>query len=148
MKKIILIILLFSSCKYRSNIQTGNQFYNKGEYDINGMETGIWKYFNSDGKLIEEGRFEDGLRLGKWKYYEPVYDSITWKSYSSNSSSIITNVPTFLILKEQDSQIVKFASADSLKLFNLVIGKNYSLVSFSSYKTMLLDDLLKYNVAL
>ena len=41
----------------------------KGFY-ANGKCTGIWTSLTGDGRLMSEGRFEDNIRVGTWRYWD------------------------------------------------------------------------------
>ena len=37
--------------------------------EVDGLREGLWKTFNSNGKLISEGHYSEGLRDGEWKAF-------------------------------------------------------------------------------
>ena len=39
------------------------------QFDSNKEQTGLWKYYYSNGNLCFEGNYVDGKAIGLWKYY-------------------------------------------------------------------------------
>lgn len=85
----LVIILFFTlSCYYtESNKVTYFEYFDEKKEKIkscgelvNGSESGLWKFYDLDGKLIQEGNFENGIPKGTWIYYiDKVSKSISWK---------------------------------------------------------------------
>ena len=83
-----------------------NQFNNKGQkegfwvekstywirerYFKNGMLSGIYKEFNSDGKLYTFGEYLNGKRCGTWYFFNDMGALwMVFKDFSKNTASII-----------------------------------------------------------
>lgn len=145
MLKYYLILFFFISCI--DDRRDNERVRSEGEFNSVGTETGKWKYYSTSNELLEEGDFENGIRVGLWRYYFPRQDSILWMKYNDSGIRISTNVPDFLNLHESSDRLISFKNKDTSKVFNLVIGKNYSN-SFSTYKSLIYDELRMRNVFL
>ena len=40
------------------------------QYNKNGKETGVWKFYHDNGKLRDIGKFKNGREIGVWKVYD------------------------------------------------------------------------------
>ena len=141
---IFCMLSFFVSCINKEHISFENNFVSKGGYDNKGLEVGKWQVFNkSDNRLIEEGNFSDGLRIGEWHYNIQTSDTIVWTPFNSKSGTIKTNIPNFLKLVEENENLIRFNYMDSDRLFNLVIGKNYinDSTSLEKYQNLIYTDL-------
>lgn len=141
----LLVLIIFSSCKNKSGDALYGEIKSDGKYNAEGLEIGQWKYSDINGKIVEEGFFDNGIRLGMWRYYLPFSDSILWTRYANGNNLIRTNIPNFLKVVETDSNIVVFKNKDSLALFNLVIGDGYT-DNFDNYRSTIFEDLKKHHV--
>jgi hypothetical protein len=102
-----------------------NETYKASGCFIDSLENGHWIFWTGDNKIIEEGIYDRGLKVGKWHYYENPADSvINWEKYYKANLELSFNVPGPLIKVEEDSSYVKFSNNDTLNLFNLVIAVN------------------------
>jgi len=137
----ILVVLTVSSCLDNPK-KSSTETCSTGQY-ANGREVGLWIYKTDNGSVIEEGNFDQGVRVGMWKYYFPRKDSIVWIKFSNISGSILTNIPELFILKDNYDSLVYFEYSDSSKIFNLVIGSDKSLTIFNleQYENQLYKDL-------
>jgi len=135
---IVFLYLLFSC----SN-DNDKEYTSIGRFDKDSLETGIWKFKDKTGAVIEEGEFEKGIRLGKWRYNLKPIDSINWELYSNTNNSIKTNVPDFLKVIEQSDSIVVLKPIDTTQIFNLVIGNGFYIQtkSLEKYRVDLFQDL-------
>jgi hypothetical protein len=109
----------------------------------NGLEVGLWVYRGNDGSIVEEGHFDEDVRVDMWRYNLPVKDSIFWNKFSNTSSSIITNIPSFLAVKDSYDSLVYFEYTGTSKIFRLVIGseKCVDLFTLDQYEKQLYADL-------
>jgi hypothetical protein len=78
-----------------------------------------------------------------WRYNLPVKDSIFWNKFSNTSSSTITNIPSFLAVKDSYDSLVYFEYTGTSKIFRLVIGseKCVDLFTLDKYEKQLYADL-------
>ena len=61
------------STKENENLVKATYFYEDGTiaqtgYFINGRPHGKWKLYNTEGKKIGKGKFQEGKKTGKWHY--------------------------------------------------------------------------------
>ena len=49
----------------------------EGEYNIKGGKMGLWKFFNENGVLTEEGNYEDDLAIGEHKSYHVINGKVS-----------------------------------------------------------------------
>ena len=84
-KAILLIALVFSAYTYAQDIKPtfekvgkmvkATYFYENGEiaqtgYLLNGKLHGQWYMYATDGKKIVSGKYENGMRSGKWLFWK------------------------------------------------------------------------------
>lgn len=140
----ILITLFFVSCRSPSD---SHEKYSIGEFDKNGKETGIWFFKDSSGQLMEKGRFDSGLIVGKWKYYSPIEDEWGWKPISSPNKIIVTSFPEFVSLEENYDSLLVASSIDTSIGFTVVISNIKAVVnSMEEYSTSVISDLGNLNI--
>ena len=48
---------------YKNNSKRSVQQY------VNGIDYGTWIFYFPNGKIETKGKFRDGLRVGKWRYW-------------------------------------------------------------------------------
>lgn len=53
---------------------------------VNGIKHGINQEFNTDGRLIIDGRYNMGKKVGKWKYSNPKYRYEKVEEYDKNGN--------------------------------------------------------------
>ncbi len=74
-KVMVLISIILLSCQqyaqeHKEYFKSG-QLKESGQFDKNGKQTGVWKYYYSDGKLEQIKRYQNGIQIGKQEtYYE------------------------------------------------------------------------------
>jgi len=96
-----------------------------GKYDSLDRETGYWKETDSLGKVIIQGEYKSGVRVGVWRYSLPTKDSFIWNEYVNYSKSIRTNIPEFLKIVEEGDSLVIFESKFGERQMQLLIGNGY-----------------------
>ncbi len=42
----------------------------EGAFDEAGKQTGLWKRYHSNGRLLDVGEYEAGHKVGEWKHYD------------------------------------------------------------------------------
>jgi antitoxin component YwqK of YwqJK toxin-antitoxin module len=47
----------------------------------NVRRSGLWREFNKDGTLVQEGNYKDGVRVGKWKLYYDTGELVMEENY-------------------------------------------------------------------
>jgi hypothetical protein len=119
---LLTLTIFFSSCAGQ-NTKEANDFRSEGKYNAQGKEYGLWRLLDADNKLMEMGYFKDGIRTGIWKYYFPTKDSIDWMPFYNNNHSIVTNIPSFLEVRENYDSLAFFMHRDSSQLFKMTISK-------------------------
>lgn len=110
-----------NNCSKRGFIYLNEKFEAQGCFK-NGKEDGEWELTN-EGKLIESGRFIDGIRIGKWIYPKQLSDSIIeWRKFIKSDKDLIFNIPKGLQIAKEDSDYVKFSNMDTSNLFNFFVS--------------------------
>lgn len=140
----IIALVLFSCQDPEKRALNSPVIKPEGKYDDNGLEAGNWKYFDKEnGKLLEEGSFSKGIRIGQWRYYSPFDINIDWTEFVSADSVIRTNVPKLLKVVESDSSITKFSHQEPSTLLNLVIGRGFvsDTTNFTDYRNLMFAEL-------
>jgi hypothetical protein len=120
---IILSIYLIGSCNYKDTNLEIRDFYAEGSVDSNHLENGMWRFYGlKNHELCQEGNFSNGIRVGFWRYYTPVRDSIYWIQYYSKDSLIETNIPNYMTIDSDEGDFVAFQHKDTSRLLLLKIG--------------------------
>jgi len=139
--------ILLIRCSNKQSENRINSVRTVGKYHRD-LETGLWQSFDQSNKLLEKGYFVNGLRTGIWQYYTPIRDSIIWNKFINLHGRIITNVPNFFELRDNEDSIVFFKYYDTSKIFNLVIAKGEinGIKTFAKYEKQLYADLQDRNI--
>ncbi len=104
-------------------VDFGGQRYYADGCLIDNMETGAWSFYEVPGKLISNGNYDRGIRVGVWHYTGNNNDSIIeWKRYEKKNLELVFNIPTRLQLVSDTLVDVKFSNLDSSKLFNIIFS--------------------------
>lgn len=144
------LIFFCNSCNAKKELKNGEFIVKKtGNYNSNNLEEGQWIYRNTiNDSIIEQGMFSNGIRIGKWKYYKPVVDSITWKIFQTREQSIKTNIPAFFIIVNNSDSLITFTDNLSFNNLSLVISSRYSSDSFNmdTYRKNVYEDLISFNI--
>jgi hypothetical protein len=140
----ILITFVALSCQTQSG---GKGIQNVGEYDKNGLETGIWELKDSTGIITESGRFDSGLMVGIWNYFLPVRDEWEWKAIKSPNGKIKTSLPVFVSVKENYDSLILASSIDTGIGFTAIVSTNASVISsISEYSDAVFSELRASNI--
>ena len=88
------------------------------------LENGPWLVYDSSGQIIEQGNFENGVRVGTWRYPNRLFSDslIDWIKYKNEHLSILTNIPKMFSNPEEGSYFVKWKNPDTAKLLTIVIA--------------------------
>jgi antitoxin component YwqK of YwqJK toxin-antitoxin module len=47
----------------------------------NGLESGLWKFFDEGGNPTYEGHYEQGQRVGQWYFYNKSGKRKKWRNF-------------------------------------------------------------------
>jgi len=165
-----LSIILFVSC---SNQDIKYHYVVSGDSDIdrtiidgktkNQKEVGEWSIATPNGKLLANGLFDEGVKVGKWLYHLNDKDLyIDWKKYS-NDKGVTANLPSNWTVLESDDDLLQatfktfsknkgnkyfiFGSYDATRL-GLTMDEYNSASKENMHKKLIVkqqDDLILYN---
>ncbi len=123
---LIIFATIFISCNNNSSkcsndgIGPNGEIYKTVGCTVNSLEEGLWKVYDSNQKLSETGKYENGIRIGIWQYGATnPKQTINWLKYENDKIGIKTNIPTGLEIIEDTSNFIKFSNKDSSNLFYL-----------------------------
>ncbi|MBQ4819722.1 nicotinic acid mononucleotide adenyltransferase [Aquimarina sp. MMG016] len=105
MKKILLTIaIVFSATmmaqdvkptfEKQGNLIKGTFFYDNGDirqegfYNKEGKLHGVWKSYDVDGKKIAMGQYANGVKTGKWFFWNA--DKLSEVNYADNAIASVT----------------------------------------------------------
>ncbi len=126
----------------------------KGEME-KGNQNGEWKYFDTNGIVVQQGIYQNGLFSGNWEYnYDSMNCTINWKILSINNFKF--SLPNSFYLYNINKQNSSFMYLDSLSKDLLSIAyikikeekdiEEYLFKTINEYKQQCLvlsDSLLK-----
>ncbi|MCG2617850.1 hypothetical protein LZZ85_26350 [Terrimonas sp. NA20] len=124
-----------------------SSFKRIGKFNEEGLKDGKWQYFDSTGKLFQEGYFVNGLRAGTWFYSGTKTDSIFWRVHKSPTRIIEINFPQNISLVDDSDSLVVFKSIKDSEIFTLVVGRSFGS-SLESYTERIYQDLINRNATL
>jgi|GEM_PF-6891256 len=130
MKKIFyFIFVVITSCSNagqdcsKREFDFGNQKYFAEGCLIDNIENGSWNFYNETEKLISNGIYDRGIRIGRWHYPGNFNDSIIeWEKYESKNLGLIFNIPSALYLVNDTLSDVQFSNKDSSKPFVIALS--------------------------
>jgi hypothetical protein len=101
---IVAIFIVLCGCQNNPLIGDGESPIDKKLVNqlVEGREHGVWEYKNSEGKLTEVGRYEQGLKSGDWTYFDKDGEKrIIWEPLTADTLGIELNLPENFVLEEQ-----------------------------------------------
>lgn len=121
-------LLIFSNCSDHPKQSKFSDYYengkkkSEGEISEDGARVGCWKYYHESGFPMASGCYVEGLKKGKWVYYDTsnkVRDSIEWSIYEGKDSAYKINYPSKWKLVQSDK------TPNALGVFNYSKGKPF-----------------------
>ena len=142
---VIVLSIISLSCTNSSTSKREDAEFQRVGSTKNGLEYGRWQYLDENKKVVEEGDFDGGIRIGVWRYSNPKPDSIFWNKYEG---AFKTNVPDFFRAAEEGDSLIHFKYRDTSKIFDLIIGKSSSnpFSNLEDYQYQMYRELYKLNV--
>lgn len=119
--------------------------HQQGEINKQGSENGIWKIYSPDGLLIQTGRYENGLPIGKWTYQLLDYldTTLNWNIHNINKFrfSLPSSYQNFTTFSKNESSII---FKDSLTNALITIAK-YPIkeIGIEEYSKLNRSEMLK-----
>lgn len=175
---VILVMFLFG-CSPKTESTKFKAYYDdahtklsmEGSLNKNSNEEGLWKIYNKEGIIEEQGRFKNGLHVGEWTYKLDNYipDTVQWvlnqtndfkfslpgKSFynactDSNWVCFIDSNDGYVVTIRKYDKNKKFSDAEKLikyELHPLILSNNYQYFKHEKVIcTRLNYDLIKLTV--
>ena len=137
----ILLTLAFISCSYQRNVEN----YYEGYYDeklsllkmegevYDGVENGIWTYYNRERKQVQKGEYAFGRQIGSWLYSYWGKDTIiVWKKV--NTKKLAFSIP----------ESFKESTLDNDTTIDTFIDSNSNVFSVRVYEKVSKNEVISY----
>lgn len=128
----------------------------KGEM-TNGVENGIWEYYNLDGSLVQKGGIENGLLIGNWEYsFDSLNLKVNWEKSTINNFDF--SLPNSFKFLKNDSKSFMYVDTINKEVFSIGIEYvksddevqdyiNESRINYFNNGYVIFDTLLKIKTA-